>query len=62
MFQIMYNLYSALVGQPCTCVRHIHFEEEENLKKMMKEYGDIENDLKIVQGICKKEKRIIFKS
>ena len=30
--------------------------KEENLKKMMKEYGDIENDLKIVQSICKKNK------
>ena len=27
--------------------------KEDNLKKMMKEYGDIENDLKTVQSICK---------
>ena len=26
----------------------------------MKEYGDIENDLKIVQGICKKEKELFL--
>ena len=25
----MYNLYSAMVSQPCNCVRHIHYEVEE---------------------------------
>ena len=25
----MYNLYSALAAQPCTCVRHIHYEVDE---------------------------------
>ena len=27
--------------------------KEDNLKKMMKEYGEIESDLKIVQQLCK---------
>ena len=26
--------------------------KEDNLKKMMKEYGDVENDLKTVQHLC----------
>ena len=25
----MYNLYSAIVGQPCTCARYIRYETEE---------------------------------
>ena len=31
-----------------------HFQtKEDNLKKMMKEYGEIDSDLKIVQQLCK---------
>ena len=28
-FQIMYNLYSSMISQPCTCVKNIHYEVEE---------------------------------
>ena len=26
---MLYNLYSALLGQPCSCVRHIRYQAEE---------------------------------
>ena len=58
MYLTLSDVEICKVGRKKCCIFEIAHgkilqAKEENLKKMMKEYGDLESDLKVLQSICK---------